>query len=118
MSSLIAPCGLDCATCPLFTATLEPDAAKQQMMRIDIAKTCREQYSMNVAPEDITDCDGCIAGGRLFRFCVNCGIKNCVAKRELDSCAYCNDYCCDMLGKHLEMDPSGKARLESIRAGE
>jgi len=58
---MIACCGLVCDSCRIHLATLEKDESKQRSMRIDIARICREQYGMNVAYEDITDCDGCRA---------------------------------------------------------
>ena len=70
METNIAFCGLNCETCPIHLATLEPNSSHRQAMKESIAKICNRQYGMNLKPEDITDCDGCRANsGRLFSGC-------------------------------------------------
>jgi hypothetical protein len=72
---------------------------------------------MEMQLQDITDCDGCCAGtGRLFSGCARCEIRKCAIERELTSCAYCIDYCCEKLLKHFETDPSARDRLEKLRS--
>ncbi len=116
MNSLIAYCGLDCATCPIHMATLEEDAARKQRMRIEIARLCSEQYGMHLSLQEITDCDGCVLpAGRLFSGCARCEIRACAIGRNCTSCAFCADYACGKLLNHFESDPHAKARLESLR---
>ena len=116
MESLIAFCGLDCSTCPIHLATLEPDKSRQQSLRESIAELCTKQYGMNVRPEDVTDCDGCPTdSGRLFSGCVNCTIRECAIRRNLKSCAGCSDYACEKLLEFFVHDPEAQTRLEQIR---
>jgi len=115
MDAMLAYCGLTCDTCPIHLATLEQDDRKQQLMRATIAKACVEQYGMNLRVQDITDCDGCRAGTRLFDGCAKCEIRKCAMGRGLESCAFCDDYACEKLLKHFEADPSARTRLEELR---
>jgi hypothetical protein len=88
----MAYCGLDCSTCPIHLATLEPDSGKQHDMRAVIAHECFVHYGMTLLPEEVNDCDGCTAGtGRLFTSCRDCGIRKCAISKELESCAFCEN---------------------------
>ena len=115
MDSMTAYCGLACSTCPIHLATLEQDALKQRSMRTEIAQTSRELYGMNLQARDVTDCDGCRTGGRLFSGCASCEIRKCVIERKLESCAYCQEYGCGKLLRHFERDPVAKTHLEGLR---
>ena len=116
MEKMIAYCGLKCDTCPIHLATLEQDRSHQQTMRKSIVEKCSMHYGMNLQPEDITDCDGCRANtGRLFSGCLNCEIRKCAIEKNIESCAYCSDYACEILKKHFSLDPSAQTRLEEIR---
>ena len=117
MQIMVAYCGLQCRTCPIHVATREKNPSKQQTMRVEIARVCREQYGMDVAAQDITDCDGCRSlTGKLFSGCAQCEIRKCARERQLTSCAFCVDYACERLLKHFETDPGARARLETMRS--
>ena len=116
MEEMIAFCGLNCVTCPIHLATLEDDQKKQQSLRKSIVKLCTEQYVMNLLPEDVTDCDGCRANtGRLFSGCYNCRIRQCASNKNIESCAFCDDYACETLLEHFTHDPEARTRLDKIR---
>ena len=116
MNIMIAYCGLDCQSCQIHLATIEPDDSKRKVMRTSIAQICSEQYGMSMKPEDVTDCDGCRSNtGRLFSGCLHCEIRSCAIDRELESCAYCDEYICNKLQDHLKIDPSAKVCLEKHR---
>lgn len=115
--SLVATCGLDCATCAIHLATLETSPAKRRRMRVRIARMCREQYGMRITAKEVTDCDGCRSeSGRLFSGCGTCEIRKCAVGRNLASCAYCSSYACGMILRHFESDPGARGRIESMRA--
>lgn len=112
----IACCGLVCDSCPILLATLEKDKSHQKELRALIAEQCNRQYGMNLGLEDITDCEGCATvNGRLFSGCYNCEIRKCANNKELENCAFCPEYCCEILQKHFRSDPEAKERLEEIR---
>ena len=113
---MIAYCGLECESCPIHSATLEKDRSSQLTMRVSIAQQCSERYGMTMKPDDITDCDGCIVdSGRLFSGCLKCEIRKCAGLKNIENCAYCNDYACEKLMDHFLLDPGPQARLDEIR---
>jgi hypothetical protein len=116
MDSMLAFCGLACDSCPIHLATIEIDTDKQTLMRKDIADQLAKIYQTTPNPEIISDCDGCkIDNGKLFTGCINCEIRKCAKVRNLESCAFCNDYICKILSKHYTYDPESRNRLEIIR---
>jgi len=83
MTEILTYCGLICSTCPIYLATRQEDDEEQTKMRVEIARLCREQYGMDYAPEDITDCDGCCThSGRLFSACKSCLIRKCARDKK------------------------------------
>lgn len=113
---MIAYCGLICDSCTLYLATQEPDTSRQTAMRIEIAAVCNEKYGMNLLPADVTDCDGCRADtGRIFSGCLACAIRKCAKQKDLESCAACSGYPCEILGKVFGEDPAAQGRLEELR---
>ena len=113
---MIAYCGLTCDTCPIHLATVETDEARQKEMRESVVHQCAELYDMNLRLEEITDCDGCRAEtGRLFSGCRNCEIRKCAIRKNLENCAFCEHYACDLLAKHFIVDPGSRETLERIR---
>jgi len=116
METIIAYCGLDCGNCPVHLATLEQDKFLQNAMRESVAEQLSKYYGINSSPENINDCDGCMAdSGRIFTGCVQCNIRKCAILKNLESCALCYDYPCENLMKHFSQDPDSKIRLEEIR---
>lgn len=116
MAVTLAYCGLVCDTCPIHLATLELDEDARRTMRAGIARAMTEIYGMPTAPEEVTDCDGCKAGGRLLAGCVKCPIRPCAIERGLDTCAPCPDYACDQLAEHFAHDPDSRTRLDRLRS--
>lgn len=113
---MIAYCGIKCDTCPIYLATLEEDNFRQKKMREEIAKQCSEHYNMNLNPQDINDCDGCLSETeRLFSGCSTCKIRKCAKNKNTDSCAYCTDYACELLQELFSLDPEAKDRLDEMR---
>jgi hypothetical protein len=110
---MIAYCGLLCDTCPVHLATIEKDLIKKRAMRESIAEQCFSKYGMKLEPEDIGDCDGCMANaGRIFSGCLSCEIRKCAGERKVESCAYCDDYICKKLNEHFLSEPDAQKRLE------
>ena len=112
---MIAFCGLTCDSCPILLATLEKNIVKQTQMRKEIADQLAKIYGTSLKPEIISDCDGCKTNdGRLFTGCIDCEIRKCAKIRNLENCAYCNDFTCEKLEKHFKFDPASRDRLELI----
>ena len=118
MVEMLAYCGLDCQTCPIFLATRQEDKGKQAKKRLKILQLCNERYGLNYVLEDISDCDGCRPdGGRLFSQCKDCTIRSCARERRLENCAYCTEYACGKLEAFFRSDPTAKLRLDATRMG-
>ncbi len=83
----------------------------------EIIRTCKEHYNVDFKLEDIKGYDGCkTANGNLFSGCSDCRIRNCAIQKELESCAYYEEYPCENLKEMFKIDPSAKERLEIIRS--
>jgi hypothetical protein len=116
MEPIIAYCGLKCDSCPLYLATLEQDKSQQLTMRESIVELFAKHYGLNIRPEDVADCDGCLTNTeRLFSGCSDCGIRKCARAKNIESCAYCDDYACGKLREHFARYSVAEARLEEIR---
>jgi hypothetical protein len=117
MNGIMAYCGLLCQTCPIYLATRKKNREEQARMRAEIAQLCKEQYSMNYVPEDITDCDGCrTEEGRLFSACKNCSIRGCAKQKGLENCVYCSEYACERLEAFFVTESAAKTRLDAMRS--
>jgi len=116
MDASTSYCGLTCSTCPILTATLEPDDVKRESLRASIALTGNQKYGLSWTARDINDCDGCKAGGRLFVGCSSCEVRRCAIERRLESCAYCVDYGCEKLQQCFALDPDARVHLEALRS--
>jgi len=119
MKEVIAYCGLVCQGCPIYWVTREPVEAKKEKMKAEIVRICKEHYGYgeDFTIENVTDCDGCrTEGGRLFSGCEKCEIRKCARKRELENCAYCDEYACEKLQQFFVNDPSAESRLDVKRS--
>ena len=122
MEEDLAYCGLICRTCQIYLATREPDKEKKYKMRADIAREITKHYGGETKSEDVGDCDGCkTEGGRLFG--TDCPMRICAVEKDIESCAYCDDYpprdavrCCEALEKLFSTDPGARERLDKIRS--
>ncbi len=112
MDKMIAFCGLTCTECPAFVATQKDDDGERKK----VAKIWSKEYKSEIKPEDI-NCDGCLAEeeGRVFNYCKVCEIRKCGQEKEVENCAYCDDYACDKLSDFFKMAPAAKTALEEIK---
>lgn len=109
MEKIIAYCGLDCSACPAYVATQKDDYE-------EIKKVAKQwsSESMSFKPEEIY-CDGCNKNERIFSWCNDCPTRKCCREKQLENCAYCEDYFCDNLKQTFDNDPAAKERLDEIR---
>ena len=117
MSEMISYCGLNCKTCIIRLATREENEQKKLQMRIETARQIKEHYGQECKPEDINDCDGCKADtGILFYGCNNCYMRKCASQKQIENCAYCDDYPCDELEKFFITDKQARKTLDAIKS--
>lgn len=113
----LAYCGLSCELCPVRWKTLESDPEKKNKLISQIIRTTKEQYDFYLKPEEITDCDGCNAeNSKIFPGCLNCAIRRCAKNKNIENCAYCDDYPCEKLIGFLKKNKEAKDRLDIINS--
>lgn len=79
------------------------------------AKEWSELYKADIKPEDIA-CTACTPeDGVKFRHCFECKVRSCCKTRDLENCAYCDDYACDLVSGILDAVPEAKETLDEIR---
>lgn len=108
--TMIVYCGLDCAGCAAYQATLAEDTAH-------LTTLAEEWYGE--ANADLTRCVGCTAsnGEPLCAWCRECPVRACARMMAIPTCAHCIDYdTCPTLKKLFKATPDARPRLEAIRA--
>ena len=105
---LLSYCGIDCTACPAYIAT--------QVNNIEKLTTLADEWFDGATDHTIVLCDGCKSEGRIVKWCAECLTRACTIERELENCAYCDDFGCEKLLKVFEMSADAKTNLEHIRA--
>lgn len=73
-------------------------------------------YNADIKPEQV-NCDGCTGEGTVhFAHCSSCEIRKCAVSRNVQNCAYCDDYGCEKLKALHDMVPEAKELLDEIRS--
>jgi hypothetical protein len=110
-------CGVDCGTCPIFIATKANDVNK----RIDVAKMLFSAYNVKLEPEAV-NCTGCVKatmeGTAIMGHCEACILRPCARKKNVSTCAECQDYACAKLKSKWRENPNGgeaEANLNALR---
>ena len=86
-NKMIAYCGLDCARCDAYLATVNDDDA----LREKTAKLWSELNGIEILPCQI-NCEGCRMNGAKTVFCDSlCGIRQCAMKKGYETCGDCPD---------------------------
>ncbi len=111
MQEMIAFCGIDCGACPAMIALKNND----DELRKKTAAEWSKMFGAEMKPEDI-NCVGCSAEGQHIAYCESmCEIRSCARARSVNTCAECDDYLCEKLGKFIANVPEAKERLENLR---
>jgi len=114
MKKMIAYCGLVCSDCPTFIATQKDDDEERKK----VAELWSKQFGGEYKMEDI-NCDGCLTKGpRAFSYCKVCEIRKCGREKNVENCAYCEEYACEKLSKFFDEVKYQKPKkvLDTIRA--
>ena len=94
MEKMIGYCGVDCSKCAPFIAKKKNDDA----LRRKYAEEQSKFFEMTILPESI-NCDGCLVEGEHLGYCNACEIRRCCSEKNLENCAYCDEYVCGELEK-------------------
>ncbi|MDP4209688.1 MAG: DUF3795 domain-containing protein [Bacteroidota bacterium] len=110
MEKLIACCGLDCASCDAYKATV----TNNDELRAETAEKWKVQFNADITPEMI-NCTGCRQEGAKFSHCNECGIRNCVKSKGFSTCADCNEMeTCSIVGDIHRYVPEALGNLKSL----
>jgi hypothetical protein len=111
-TTLIAPCGLDCAQCEAYIYTQANDLEKLEAL---VARWRVEYNAPDMTIASAT-CDGCLsASGRHGGYCSACQVRACAVEKSLTTCAECDQYACEKLEGFFQMAPHAKENLELLR---
>jgi len=117
MEKKLGFCGVDCATCPVYQATMSGDVEQKK----GVADYFSQAFKTEIKPEEI-NCIGCVQAtkesGPLFGHCHFCDVRLCNDNKTINTCAECNSYSCSKLEKKWSQLPPhmpGKPNLEEIR---
>ena len=94
MDKMIGYCGVDCSKCVPYIAKKE----NNDDLRKQYAEEQSKFFEMEIPPEHI-NCDGCRSEGEHLGFCSVCEIRRCCQEKNIENCAYCDDYICEELKK-------------------
>jgi len=113
MGERVSYCGLNCAECKAYIATIRND----QKMREEVAQSWSEMYQAEISASQI-NCRGCTdPEGPYFSHCYECEIRKCSKEHEVINCAYCDEYHCEKIENFFTMVPEAKNRLDTLRRG-
>ena len=89
-------CGIDCGKCPAYIAGREREALLKQL----------EESGLKAPMVYFTDndfyCDGC--GSRSSKqktMCAECKIRSCAQSRQMDNCAQCAQFPCQIIERRI-----------------
>lgn len=112
METLISACGLVCSKCKAFIATRTGDEALAEA-------TAREWSQLNgvTIQKDQIWCTGCLTDAApKYHFCGNlCAIRKCVLTKNIDTCAECSSYPCDLVKPVADALPATVKMIEALR---
>ena len=115
MDEMVAFCGLNCRTCPIYLASNETDEAKKNDLKTSVMYECKEYYGIDYSIQDINDCDGCRSlTGRIFSGCSKCPVRECAIERGIENCVFCEEYTCKKLNELFKVAPEAKKCLDII----
>jgi hypothetical protein len=86
---LMAPCGLYCGACGIYIATRDGN---------EKLKTALGNL-YGTRPED-TECRGCMQAephDKLYSYCKDCRMRECIKSKGFYSCHQCEDWPCDLV---------------------
>ena len=109
MNEMIGCCGLDCAACDAYLATIHDD----QALREKTAQLWAQLNQAPILPEHI-NCLGCRTDGAKTVFCEHmCAVRRCARERGVPTCGGCPELeHCPTVGAVIQNSPDA---LENLR---
>ncbi len=93
---MLGYCGYRCGICLIYRENLKHDPQNQQIYRDKL-----EKYYADVLSLDVCHCDGCLTPDSENPDLItkDCKIRPCAISKQLESCAYCVEYPCEMVAR-------------------
>lgn len=115
MKERIGYCGLDCAACDAYLATVHDD----QVLREKTARLWSELNQAPILPEHI-NCLGCRGDGVKTVFCEHlCAVRQCALQKGVTTCGTCPELeRCPTVGAVLRNSPDAKKNLEAMQSAD
>lgn len=113
MKERIGYCGLDCAACDAYLATVHDD----QALREKTAALWSELNQAPILPEHIS-CLGCRGDGVKTVFCEHlCAVRQCALQKGVTSCGGCPELeRCPTVRAVIQNSPDAKKNLEAMQS--
>ena len=109
---MIAACGIDCAKCESYVATMGDD----QKALVELAERWSKAFGAQLTAQSVR-CHGCGAkDGVQIGHCAECDVRICVLGKGHTTCAGCASYACTRLTEFIAQIPGARENLESVRA--
>ena len=87
MDKMLGRCGYRCDLC---AARSDDPALRQRLV-----DGWRKYLGHEMYTAENVKCDGCMSNGRLAD--KNCPVRPCAIEKDVENCAYCDEYPCDRL---------------------
>lgn len=105
MNELVAYCGINCADCQLYIATMNNDT----QLKKEISLRWGKLYNRTFDIEDM-QCYGCKSGKKIF-LSKKCDITPCNINKGNDTCRQCENYPCERIIKFYEWQKSNDTKV-------
>jgi len=86
---LMAPCGLYCGLCGIYIATRDKNQKFREIMG-----------NLYGTASEATECLGCMQPDppkKLYSYCKDCKIRDCIKSKKYYSCCQCDAWPCDLI---------------------
>lgn len=108
MNKLIAYCGINCATCPLYIATKSDNC----LMKQELATKWGQLYNRSFDIKDM-ECYGCKSKKR-FVLSKGCDISICNISKGITTCTECSSHPCERINKFYEWQKNNDTKVEKV----
>lgn len=105
-------CGNDCDNCDIRKATARKD---NDALATFAASAERSGIDSFIMPSRMR-CTGCLEAGPKSISCNACKIRQCAMDNHIPSCAFCEDFPCELGGLMWEIVPEYKHNIEKIKS--
>lgn len=108
MAKMLGVCGLDCAQCEAYLATINND----QGARVETARKWSKEYGHPMKPEDV-NCVGCNNQGVHIDYRDVCEIRKCGQEKKVSCCKDCREFAsCEKIQKFHQQTPEAKVNCQ------